>query len=426
MRIWKFTAWVSAIFIAILFVACGSEVGLEEIEPQGQQVVFWYQHTLEREAAMQALIEEFNRTNPHSIEIRGEFAGDYNDIYNKMRLGIQEGNLPQLTVAYGYQAQVYYQAGGVVDLTPYLTSPRWGLAAEAQADYVQAFLEGDRVEGVQVAFRPQFSMELLYFNADWLRELGYETPPRNWDEFAEICRRATEQPFSRSADPERSLGMMLEEDASRLASMVFSRGGDFMNPWRRAYTFNTLQVKNSLMLVSELMRDGALELFREPHADRKAFASGQALFALCSSARVSLFRSAVDANGGFVWDIAPVPYEGREPVINMYGASLAVCKTTREQQLAAWLFIKWFTEPVQQNRWVQGSNYFPVRKSAAPELADYFRTAFQLLEYGKSEPATARYESVREMIENAMVKIVDGADMDQVLNQLEREANKTL
>jgi len=199
-----------------------------------------------------------------------------------------------------------------------------------------------------------------------------------------------------------------------------------MNPWRRAYTFNTPQVKNALALVSELVDCGAIELFREPHADRKTFASGQALFALCSSARVSLFRSAVDSSGGVVWDIAPLPYEGGKPVINMYGASLAVCKTTPEQQLAAWLFIKWFTEPAQQNRWVQGSNYFPVRKSAAPELADYFRTAFHLLEYGKSEPGTARYESVRRMIENAMVKIVDGADMDRVLSQLEREANKTL
>ncbi|MBT4498553.1 MAG: extracellular solute-binding protein [Gemmatimonadetes bacterium] len=426
MGIWKNIAWLGVLSIAILLGACGSEVDLEELDPQGQKVVFWYQHTLEREAAMQALIEEFNRTNPHSVEVRGEFAGDYNDIYNKMRLGIQEGSLPQLAVAYAYQAQVYYQADGVVDLTPYLKSPRWGLSAEARADYVQAFLEGDKVQGVQVAFRPQFSMELLYFNADWLRELGYEAPPRNWDEFAEMCRRATEQPFSRSADPERSLGLLLEVDASRLASMVFSRGGDFMNPWRRAYTFNTPQVKNALALVSELVDCGAIELFREPHADRKTFASGQALFALCSSARVSLFRSAVDSSGGVVWDIAPLPYEGGKPVINMYGASLAVCKTTPEQQLAAWLFIKWFTEPAQQNRWVQGSNYFPVRKSAAPELADYFRTAFHLLEYGKSEPGTARYESVRRMIENAMVKIVDGADMDRVLSQLEREANKTL
>jgi len=406
--------------------ACGTGVDLEKVNPQGQEVVFWYQHTHERGQAMQALIEDFNRTNPYSIRVRGEFAGDYHEIYNKMRLGIQEGSLPQLVVAYRYQAQAYSQAGGVVDLNPYMDSPKWGLSEEERADYVQAFLEKDNVQEVQIAFRPQFSMELLYFNADWLGELGYDGPPGNWSEFAEMCRRATEQPFSRSADPQRSLGMLLEVDASRLASMVFSRGGDFMNAWRRAYTFNTPPVKESLALLRELVRDGAVELFREPHADRVAFSSGRALFAMCSSARVSLFRSAVDSTGGFIWDIAPVPHEGTKPVMNVYGASLAVCKTTPEQQLAAWLFIKWFTQPAQQNRWVQGSNYFPVRKSTAPELADYFRTAFHLLEYGKSEPAAVRYESVREMVENAMVRILDGADMDPVLSQLEREANKTL
>ncbi|MDP6932558.1 MAG: GMC family oxidoreductase N-terminal domain-containing protein, partial [Myxococcota bacterium] len=40
------------------------------------------------------------------------------------------------------------------------------------------------------------------------------------------------------------------------------------------------------------------------------------------------------------------------PAPNVYGASVAICRTTPERQLAAWLFLKWFTEPEQQARWV--------------------------------------------------------------------------
>ena len=88
---------------------------------------------------------------------------------------------------------------------------------------------------------------------------------------------------------------------------------------------------------------------------------------------------------------------------NVYGGSLAVCKSTPAQQLAAWLFIKWFTQPVQQEQWVRGSNYFPVRKSTARSLEPSYRTAYGLLEYGKPEPAKIGYESVRGMIEKAIL-----------------------
>ena len=40
--------------------------------------------------------------------------------------------------------------------------------------------------------------------------------------------------------------------------------------------------------------------------------------------------------------------------------------------MAAWLFLKWFTSPEQQARWVRASNYFPVRRSTAAQLAGYF------------------------------------------------------
>ena len=119
-----------------------------------------------------------------------------------------------------------------------------------------------------------------------------------------------------------------------------------------------------------------------------------------------------------------LPYTGDHPVQNVYGGSLSVCKTTPAQQLASWLFIKWFTQPLQQEQWVGGSNYFPVRESTARALEWGYRTAYDLLKYGKPEPSRIGYESVRRMIEKAMTDVVEGGDITQVLTQLEAEANK--
>ena len=78
------------------------------------------------------LIEEYNSTNSHNITVKGEYAGGYGDIYNKMVVGIQGGALPSLVVAYQNQAMAYYRDEGVVDLTPYMDSPKWGLSQARQ------------------------------------------------------------------------------------------------------------------------------------------------------------------------------------------------------------------------------------------------------------------------------------------------------
>ena len=118
--------------------------------------------------------------------------------------------------------------------------------------------------------------------------------------------------------------------------------------------------------------------------------------------------------------------------MNVYGASLSVCRATPQQELASWLFLKWFTAPAQQARWVRASNYFPVRHSTAAELEAYFekypryRTVFGLLPYGKPEPNMAGYQVVRRRVEQIMVEVAQGADIDQVLEELDKDANATL
>jgi multiple sugar transport system substrate-binding protein/sn-glycerol 3-phosphate transport system substrate-binding protein len=406
--------------------------GLEQVDPSGQQVKFWYQHTLEREEMLKKLIEEFNRGNPHGIQVQGEYAGTYRDIYNKMVVGLQSGLVPELVVAYNNQAYAYYQNQGVVDLLPYMRSPRWGLTPEEQEDFYPAFLEQDQYSGVQVAFPPNRSMELLYYNADWLNELGYWQPPSTWEEFAQVCRQAKEQPFSRNPRKRRSLGFLLDADASQLAALAFSRGGDFMDAERRAYTLNTPQVRAALEQLLELKREGAMELIAEQGQAINEFSVGQVLFFTLSSTGLPFAESGVEAGLKFAWEVAALPHAGERPAMNVYGASVAVCRTAPEKQLAAWLFVKWFTQPEQQARWVEASGYFPVRRSTAARLEEYFAqhpryaTAYGLLEFGRSEPGVLGYERVRRSIAETVFRIFAGEDLEQALAQLEREANRTL
>ncbi len=422
----------------ILTSGCGSSssppadhaVDVETVDPTGQNVVFWYQHNRERETELQDLIAQFNRTNPYHITVHGEYAGRYDDIYNKMVVGLQGGALPNLVVAYQNQALAYHQAQGIIDLLPYMNSPKWGLTPAETADFVSSFLAQDRMGGKQLALPPNRSMEVMYYNRDWLTELGHAAPPQTWDEFAAVCRQAAGQPFSRATDRRRSLGFMIDIDASRIASLVFSRGGDLVSADGSSFTLNTPQMHQSLTYIRDLIRAGAAEQVTEEGGDQRDFSVGQVLFVLRSSSGLPFFATAVKSGANFAWDVAAPPHDTPQPVVNVYGASISVCRATPAAQLASWLFLKWFTQPEPQAQWVRRSFYFPVRRSAANGLSDIlaanraYASAFALLDFGKAEPSVVGYQQVRKSMEQALVEVLAGADIGPVLENLQRGAEQ--
>ena len=405
-------------------------VDLEQIDPRGQEVVYWYQHTRERERELEEMISQFNNSNPYDILVKGEFAGSYKDIYNKMVVGIQTDVLPNITVAYQNQAAAYYRDGGIVDISPYMNSLKWGLSSDEMGDYVESFLSHDVIDGVQIGFPPNRSIEVLYYNSDWLKELGFGSAPRTWDQFAKICSIASGQPFSQNINKKRSLGFLIEADASRLASLVFSRGGSLADINNKLYTFDTAEMRSSLLWLRKSIVSGSVELLSEKYADQSEFAAGQVLFMLGSSSGIPFVESAVRDGFNFKWNVTHLPKTTELPIVNVYGASISLCKSTPRKQLASWLFIKWLTEPEQQARWVRASNYFPVRHSTAERLADYFeknpqyKSAYSLLEYGKSEPTIFSYQQVRKKMQEVIVDVAEGADIEKAVIELQDYAEK--
>ena len=410
----------------------------DAVDPTGQTVLWWHQHTKEREEGLQEMVQEFNSTNEWGIEVVAEYAGGYGEIYDKMIAAIAADDptlMPNLTVGYANQVAKYQLAEALVDMDYFVDSPAWGLTPEEQADFPQGIFEAD-VSPVfgdghfRMGFPPNRSMEVMYYNMDWLMELGYDGPPTTWAEFAEIACAAT--------DPDAgTVGYEISTDASRFASLVFSRHGSYFMEDGSAFDFGNDTVKESMAFMKDLYDQGCITLIAESYGDQTDFGNYKTLFTIGSSSGLPYYDSAVKSGeqGEFVWGVAPLPYMdgGDEPVMNLYGASVTVPKTTPEQELAAWLFTKWFTEPEQNARWAKISGYFPVRNSAAEAMADYFeanpvyKQAFDLLPYSTYEAQwCACYEEVRRMMNDAYSSILDGADIDETLAALEADSNVSL
>jgi len=406
-----------------------------EVDPDGETIVFWHNHSGSRETVLIDIVDEFNSTNPWGITVIPENQGSYNDIYDKMLAAIASGDeTPDLVVAYQNHMADYHLLNALVDMNPLVEGSTWGLSATDKADFFPGIYAQDifpTYNNVRLGFPPNRSLEVLYYNMDWLIELGYSAPPTTTVQFQEMACAAVTTPFSGRIGTD-SMGYQLSVDASRFASWVFAFGGDLFDNATQQYTLNSQAAVNSMTYLQNLFNSGCAEFVSEAYGEQTDFANGELLFALASSSGLPYYQSSVDNGSQFNWSVSSLPYTGTHPTLNIYGASVSMPKHTSERELAAWLFLKYFTTPDVQDDWARASNYFPVRQSVADNLGDYFlqnpqyEDAFSFLPYGKSEPATPNYQIVRDLIYDAMVEIMQGADVTATLNQLNTEANATL
>jgi multiple sugar transport system substrate-binding protein/sn-glycerol 3-phosphate transport system substrate-binding protein len=406
----------------------------QNIDPSGQVVPFWHAYTAEDEAVLQEIVADFNATNPWNIQVSAEYQGDYEDIFNKMLTFMKTADAPGLVVATQNQAATYQLGKGLIDIDELVYSEKWGLSKEEIDDFFPAPFDQDIFpifENIRLGFPTQRAMDVLYYNQDWLTELGYDGSPTTPGEFKEMSCAAAAQPFS-GATAEGNIGYQLSIDASRFASWVFAFGGNLFDGNTAQYRFDNPEAVEAMAFIQGLIKDGCASLVTEPNADRLGFSQGTTLFTSGSSSSLNFYQNAVQAGSNHNWSVAPIPHITPEPIMNIYGASISIPKTNPETQLAAWLFLKYLTSPESQAKWVVNSGYLPVRASVAGYLSEYFAAnpafvvAFEMLPFGRSEPAVAGYDEVGDMVAESMFAISQGADVASVLSDLNTDANTSL
>jgi len=441
-----FTLFLLALVAIVPAFGQDAAVDYETVDPTGQTVVFWHQQTGAKAEALDAIVSDFNATNEWKITVEATNQGSYDDIYQKMTSVIASGGegMPNLVVAYQNQSATYQLTNSLIDINALVDSPKWGLSKDEQADFFPGFFNADvfpTFDGQRLGFPPNRSMEMMYYNADWLKELkaagaiSFDGAPQTPEQFKEAACAATKNPFSKATgDKANSVGYELSLDASRFASWTFAHGGQIFDATTGEYTLNSDGAVAALTFLQGLYKDGCARTVSENFGDQTNFGAGTTLFTVGSSSGITFYAKAVADGAKFDYSVDAIPHTTKDPVMNLYGASVSIPKTTPEQELAAWLFVKFYTNAENQSKWAIASAYFPVRASPAnsPELkaqleADpVYKAAFDLLQYGQAEPSTPGYDAVRTEMGKAMVDIVGGADVKTTLDALNKTANDIL
>lgn len=406
--------------------ADGNFVG---VDPTGQTVLWWHNHSGSREEKLAAIIDKFNTENPYGITIDAQMQGGYNDIREKMGAGAVSGDLPDIVVGYQNDQAFYASVDLLTDMNDYVNDPYWGLSEADVADFSPGIFMQDvhpAFDNKRLGFPPNRSMEVLFMNTTWMEELGFDPAEKITPElFEEIsCAAAADR-----GDGEG--GYIVRDDASQVAAAALAAGSSVLTEDGQGYVYNSPELVEYFTQIRRMVENGCAWISPEDYHDTE-FAARQGIFYIGSTSGLPYAQGSLDDAGNTdEWNIAPQPYAGAEPKQNLYGGSVMMPYSTPEKELAAWIFIKWFTSPEAQADWVRASNYFSPRYSVADYLGDYltenpkFGTAMALLPYASFEPQLISYSDVRNAVSDTFQEIINSdVDIQTALDDLTALANE--
>ena len=436
----KFILFLTIIFSSLFSIpafASGhiTAEAIENANPIGQEINFWVQYSDSRLEAMQARAERFERG--YGIKVNVVYKGHYGKVQSAMMTATGTKDIGDVARGYGNAAADMYFIGASIDQTPFANSPKWGVT---QADI------DDWGANWTVGFSPYFegnpkllhevgkSIEVVYYNKDWLNELGLNEPETP-AEFAQAACAATNSVYSGRIGDTASLGYEIDTDASNFAAWVFAHGGDVFDYDKGQYIFNSSETVAAMEFIQGMSSLGCAQVTRGKYSDQQYLGLGSVMFALGSTSGITYFQKAIQEGYNGNWEISKVPHTTSTPVLNLYGGGLIMGDTGDvDRMVATYQWMKFISNSDNSAVWSTESGYGFVRQSSAnhslivekrKSLPQYDRS-LGLIQYGKGEPSVPGYYSVRGEVEKAYAAIINGDDIKSTLDSLNDEANAIL
>ncbi len=373
------------------------------------EVQFWTGQSGPQDEALKKLAASFKTKYPN-ITVVVTYQGNYTDLYKKVSAAIAAGSPPDISIGYQNDIANYIKSDAVIALDDMMKDPKIGFTEADMKDIFPAFIDRYPQAGNKVySLAFMRSMEAMYYNNDLLKAAGLKVP-ETWDDFVKACAAIAKPDVPCYEMPGSGA-------ASTFASWVWSRGGDLISADGKKFTLDDKVPVDTLTFLGDLFTKKYAILQAKSYQDQTDFSLGKDLFTFGSTAGLPYYATAIKDGGNKVqdWGIAAAPHSTKDPVVDLYGPSVTIFKTTPDKQQAAFLWLKYLMDKDPNAEWVKATFYFPARQSTKDSLADFIKAnplygkGFDLLQYGRQEPTFyAAWNPTRNFIGDAMVAVANG------------------
>jgi ABC-type glycerol-3-phosphate transport system substrate-binding protein len=407
------------------------------VDPSGVTITYWHQYNNPYQlSVITGLINAFNATNPYGITVEGLNQGSYNDIRTAMNNAIVSGDLPNLVAGFNNDALSYDLDGVVVDLNAYFSDAKWGYSGDSAAELNQNILNGWVMpDGRRLGWVNQVSAYSLHVNTGLIKQLGLEGAPKTLDEFRAIACAAAQSDLTGGGGAQIQ-GFPIVADSSQFESFVASIGGSIFIDG--AWNFTNEQSVMVLQFLADLYREGCAYIPQENFGNTNDFARGLNPMALGSTAGFPIVINSIRDAGEVVteWEatVTPPLAEGDRPALQLFVPGVMMLFGTPEEQLASWIFLRFYTQADVSQQWAQAMSFFPVNLTAADKLEPanaYFGAINDLIASDSVNiylsPQQLSYGTVRGIVATGVADVTSGGlDVQAVAERMTAEANAAM
>jgi len=401
-----------------------SSLGVSKESLKGVEVRIWHPWYGVESSLFDSLVKDFNEKNEWGIKVIAETQVNFTNLYENTTASLPTTDKPDMVIALPEHALGWDTNGVVVDLSPYVQDPLYRIDS---SDIPNAFWNQDYFGGKRLAIPAQRTARFLLWNETWAGEIGFDSPPDAPDDFKQQACRA-QQAMLKDAVPQNDFmgGWYVDtEPMTAYAWLLAFEGGVLDGSDYRFLTPHNIEALRFLRELSE-----SLCSWQVAGTDRfKAFANREAMFITASLEDLpEVARAFASAKSTDDWKVISFPGANEDALV-VYGSSYIILRSTDEEQLAAWLFIRWMLENEQDARMVEATHLFPIRTSTVDLLGDYGKThpqwaqAIKLLPQGEIQPQLASWRQVKTVIGDGFTHMyrvnVPSGQVPAILAQME-------
>ena len=422
---------IGAVFV-LLAAACtggdgdnGEPTGGPTGGPTGSvKLTFWHGYTDAEADSLNALLDEWNTTNP-DIQIEPLFVNN-DKALQKLTVALQGGEPPDITYQYGSSLPQLAAAPGLVDLT------EWTQQSDVNwDDFVQGARDAATFEGAVLGVPALIDNLAVVYNEALFDEAGLEYPNDQWtwDDFRSAAKALT--------DPaHKQFGFSYPMDASEDSvwhydPLLWQNGGSILSEDGTEAAFNSAEGVEALeVLVGMAVEDESVFLDVQNSPYTGLFNSGKIGMLVTGPWDLSSFPDVdygVEILPGFDGDHQTIAGPDMWTVFDNGGGRAE----------AALEFIAWLTAPEQMKADALAAGHLPFRLTVIEDAAfieefgstipgvDVF--AENLANVEQARPVLASYPQISEAMGFAIVSAMLGEnDAQGALDEAAAQANDSL
>ncbi|MBT3784241.1 ABC transporter substrate-binding protein, partial [bacterium] len=366
-----------------------------------------------------SLLNEYN-SSQDKFHVHEEFMGRYDILEQKIIASVMAGKTPDIAQMYEGVTMLLTRDEGeesLQNLSPYIKD--W----DGFTDLFEVLQRNSTYGDGKVYSLPfNKSFPVLMYNKRVLSLVGWERPPKSWNELAAISALVQSKVVfdpdkrrpvlrSQSGDSRDPVGgYAFSIDPWLFEIMLLQSGGAMTNKEETKVLFDSEVSVDSLMwFVNAISKGWGYRTQGYDH--QNDFGAQKVAFIITSSVSQKFMANKLN----FPYGVAAVPGGEKRDVSILSGTNVCLFSGIGEERSrGAWDFIKWFNSPEITARWAMNTFYVPTRRASLklPKMQKYMReveggrAGIEQLKIGDMEPRSSAWYRCRIILRSAMEKII--------------------